>query len=364
MNAITTLTTAGGTVHGPLSLSQLMPIEPANVVTRAYVDTVIATTPTLAEFDAQRDEVRRLREMLVALGGAATPASPAFGEPAPRLVTHSDYSLIYTAPYFIPVRLDSIASGFLPLTGGVLSGPLTIEGLTIAATGRVVSQNAANNPSFTCWDTTAGFGVGMWMEAQTLVFGNLDGGGAPLTSFASIANTGLYLNTAAGYPGLFGLFDAPNGRALQFSDQWSFFWNQPDGRLIFETPLGATWVIQTFGVAAPFCYNTAGQVGGQGAYINLAIDPPPLARQPATAGLAELLQLNPIRFSRRDHPPELGFLPEELRAVIPEAVIEIADMTGLRTGALDAAVVNAFKELDARLRALEGGGATLPAREA
>jgi hypothetical protein len=60
----------------------------------------------------------------------------------------------------------------------------------------------------------------------------------------------------------------------------------------------------------------------------------------------------------------LGFLPEELRAVIPEAVIEIADMTGLRTGALDAAVVNAFKELDARLRALEGGGATLPAREA
>lgn len=120
-----------------------------------------------------------------------------------------------------------------------------------------------------------------------------------------------------------------------------------------------------------FCYAARNSAGGNGDYVNLSDRRTKESIEPATVGLAEVLQLEPVRFQRRGHPGEweLGFVAQDVQDALPEAVrvagVELPDGTGglgdpeptlgLTSGAIVAALVAAMKTIDARLTALEGG---------
>jgi hypothetical protein len=83
---------------------------------------------------------------------------------------------------------------------------------------------------------------------------------------------------------------------------------------------------------------------------------------PTECGLPAVLQLNPVSFRRLTDPDhsELGFIAQDVAEVIPEAVREgrardTDDVVlGLLLTPIVAALVNAAKTFDQRLRVLEG----------
>jgi hypothetical protein len=97
---------------------------------------------------------------------------------------------------------------------------------------------------------------------------------------------------------------------------------------------------------------------------------------PSEYGLDAVLALNPVKFNRRrksveeDYPPaEIGFVAQDVAQIIPEAVqpanVEFPDGSGgadsdepalsLTVMPILGAMVEAFKQINARLVALEGG---------
>ena len=76
---------------------------------------------------------------------------------------------------------------------------------------------------------------------------------------------------------------------------------------------------------------------------------------PITYGLNEVLQLNPVSFDWKNDNnknKQFGFIAQEVQKVMPEAVIE-GEYLGLEKDAIYTALVNAIKELEARLKTLE-----------
>jgi hypothetical protein len=111
-----------------------------------------------------------------------------------------------------------------------------------------------------------------------------------------------------------------------------------------------------------FCYNNIGFVGGHGAYANLDCSVRLKTDiTDATQGLAQVLKLMPKTFRRLSdiNRMDLGFIIEEVREVIPEAVLDLPlDGPGSSTLAITdtpilAAAINAIKELHLRIQALE-----------
>jgi hypothetical protein len=74
-----------------------------------------------------------------------------------------------------------------------------------------------------------------------------------------------------------------------------------------------------------------------------------------TYGLNEILKLNPVSFDWKNDNnknKQFGFIAQEVQEVMPEAVIE-GEYLGLEKDAIYTALVNAIKELEARLKTLE-----------
>lgn len=124
------------------------------------------------------------------------------------------------------------------------------------------------------------------------------------------------------------------------------------------------------------CYNQIGSVGGYGPYNNYSDRRMKEDIEPATEGLAEILKLNPVKFYRKKPKvapatavrlQELGFIAQEVRPILPQAVrvggIELQDGTGglsdidptlaLTYDSITTALVNAVKELYAEIEALK-----------
>ena len=143
--------------------------------------------------------------------------------------------------------------------------------------------------------------------------------------------------------------------------------------LRFQTSTGNAWWHpgQQCWIMGTQCFNNLGAVGGHGAYFDLSDirlkDPDTIA--PATAGLAEILKLKPVTFKRLPHPDggvlkipapvtETGFVAQDVAEALPVAVSEIELPDGpalaiLMTPFL-AVMANAFREIDQRLKTLEG----------
>lgn len=177
-----------------------------------------------------------------------------------------------------------------------------------------------------------------------------------------VAATGIYARNGSS-----GLFPGGNGVALQYNPSWYVDWNSSSGTWSYMNgSYGPEWIIR----ADQWCYNALNVVGGVGPYQNISDERAKADIVPAEYGLDTVLNINPIRFRRLGKMPdriEVGFSAQQLRGVIPEAVmvagIELPDGTGgmddpepsLSVGdtAIVAAMVNAIKTLNARIVALE-----------
>jgi hypothetical protein len=76
---------------------------------------------------------------------------------------------------------------------------------------------------------------------------------------------------------------------------------------------------------------------------------------PITYGLNEILKLNPVSFDWKNDNnknKQFGFIAQEVQEVMPEAVID-GEYLGLEKDAIYTALINAIKELEARLKTLE-----------
>jgi hypothetical protein len=248
----------------------------------------------------------------------------------------------------------------------VVTGTLSTNGnqITLSAGGGNFALNFTNwafyfnnSSGNLAWQRYDGLTLFYCDNAGTIrTHADLDAGSNVNAANAVVAQAGVYaLNSGMG------LYAGGSGRVMQMASSWYWDWNSSNGNLGWMTPGGLFWFFRsTDGVS----YNNVGPVGGVGPYQNNSDIRGKENIVDAEAGLAEILQLRPVSFTRLSKlglPPktELGFIAQELRNVIPEAVsvlgIELPDGSGgvdshdptLAT-TLDpivAALVNAVKQI-------------------
>jgi hypothetical protein len=147
-----------------------------------------------------------------------------------------------------------------------------------------------------------------------------------------------------------------NGALLQFSPSWYLDWNATNGTLTYIGGAALWWADGSGNMTfTGSCWANA---------FNLNSDRR-LKRniQPWTArGLAEVIQLEPVSFEfngegglHDDGVTRYGFIAQEAQACLPEAVrvTPSSDHLTIDSGTLLAAMVNAIRELAARVNALE-----------
>ena len=164
---------------------------------------------------------------------------------------------------------------------------------------------------------------------------------------------------------------------LSFGSGWYFGYTISNGDIQWVHGGSSMWILRASDALA---YNAINAVGGNGAYLNISDRSVKDNIEDYTAkGLDAVLALKPVRFTRRDlrkpHPEadpqpqklkprrEIGFIAQDVQKVIPEAVMAVGlpldesgnyDQTlGMQDTAIIAALVNAVKELSARVKELE-----------
>jgi hypothetical protein len=154
------------------------------------------------------------------------------------------------------------------------------------------------------------------------------------------------------------------GRIMQFAGNWYWNWNASNGNLNWITPNGSLWMMD---VTMNRVYNGLGTVGGYGPYQDYSDERSKFDIESSDVGLKEIMKINPIKFRRLKglDKIEIGFGAQQIRDVLPEAVSpfgmtlgrdEIEDeepSLGVATTPIIAALVNAVKELSARVAELE-----------
>jgi len=255
------------------------------------------------------------------------------------------------------------AVGDFHTIGSVYSGSM-VSGGYIQSTGSIMNFDGryfvANNTNYWIGRNSSD---GRWLiidNANTLM--SVDTNGVMIAS-SSVHAVG----------GQMGMFNGGSGRVMQMSPSWYWDWNISTGTLIWYNPnRGPQWINRSDG----WCYNDWSAVGGHGPFIDFSDERSKADIQPATAGLDAVLRLNPIRFKRirrikdtmvTDDREDIGFSAQQLRDVIPEAVMEagfsLPDGTGgmddaepslgMATTPIVAALVNAVRELTTRIEELE-----------
>jgi cytoskeletal protein CcmA (bactofilin family) len=276
---------------------------------------------------------------------------------------------------------DTLDAKVLPLAGGTVTGSLQVNGNMGVSGALTVAGNITTNNSVTAAyihdtgnaqidgaltvNSTLNVGSNAIVNG-TLTAGAVSTGGAlnvgSLTASGNvIAGGGSYAANDTG----FGFFVGGAGRVYQFQPSWYWDWNASNGTLSYTTPPGGFWVMRT---TDELCYNGFGPVGGVGAYYNASDERGKRDITATGVGLAQVLAIQPIRFVRdRKTAQEIGFSAQQLKPIIPEAVARIGIPLADGSGGVDsgsptlgiavepivAALVNAVKQLTARLEALE-----------
>jgi hypothetical protein len=193
--------------------------------------------------------------------------------------------------------------------------------------------------------------------------GNLVSNNGPIQSAA-----GVYASNDSSF-GFY--YQGGLGKIFNFQGGYYLVWDTSSGNLGYTVPNQTIWIMRA---SDAFCVS-AGYVGGQG-FVNTSDRrfKQEDAIVPATKGLDAILQLKPVKFRRLPQASgpspsvELGFIAQDVKDILPEAVVaigvELPDGTGgiessdptlgINEGAITAALVKAMQELDARLRTLEG----------
>jgi hypothetical protein len=199
-----------------------------------------------------------------------------------------------------------------------------------------------------------------------------------------------YVNAPAFWSNLiaaggFGFGAGGSGRIFSFNPNFYLDFAPSGATLQYVVSNGPLWVMRP---ADDFCFNNLAPVGGHGAYTDISDRRVKNDLAPATQGLDVILRLQPVTFTRKSMSKtprpnatpkrEIGFVAQDLAAVLPEAVrvagVELPDGTGglesveptlgMTASTITAVSVNAIKELHAmvvtlvaRVAAIEGSPA-------
>lgn len=139
--------------------------------------------------------------------------------------------------------------------------------------------------------------------------------------------------------------------------------NNANGLKLFTEGNGASWLIRAYNAASNqirFNYqgtDLAGINSTTGAYTALSDRNKKKNFEAYTGGLNEVLQLKPTLYNTISQddgtPKELGFVAQDVQPIVPQAYTESGNFIGLNYTAFTPVLVNAIKELLARIQALE-----------
>lgn len=236
----------------------------------------------------------------------------------------------------------SITAASLALTG-------SFSAANVSTTGDLVSNRVVTN-SASVFGTITATGA---ISGTTFTGTGLITTQGDITAAGNISAT----NSLACAGGLI-LGPGGNGRIVQMTSNWYWDFNLTNGTMNWVSNGSMFWSMDANN--NHICYNNLGLVAGQGNYVNLASS----VRMKdnitdATQGLEQILALTPKTFRLTAQPDRthLGFIIEEVRPVLPEAVTDIeldgTPTLGISDGPILAAAINAIKELHTRLQALE-----------
>jgi hypothetical protein len=169
----------------------------------------------------------------------------------------------------------------------------------------------------------------------------------------------------------FGFWAGGSGKVYSFQAGYYLDFATATGTLSYKLNNVDLWIMRNDN----WTYNNLGLVGGMGAYQNLAASERRFKFdiEDAPQGLEQIIAMRPVTFRRRKIRPtdpepairkEIGFIVEEMLPVMPEVVTDLSHlewdgdpddqpMHGLDTSVLIPVLVNAVKELAARLAAVE-----------
>jgi hypothetical protein len=361
------LALSGGTLTGPLVLAA-NPVAVLGAATKQYADGKLALT-----------------------GGTLTGPLVLAADPTAALGTATKQYVDNHAP---------LGGPYLPLSGGALTGPLAINAAAgswatlnlsrAAGQGAQIAGYTGLNVRWTLalGDATAesggnagsNFSIGRFDDAGNYLgavlsinraTGDVTVGGT-LTGANLIGNFTRGTTSVSVGDGTQQMFQPSGYRSYAFSNNWQFNWSTANGTLIWNADTAGPFI--QFDFPGTHGINWLGPWQGNGSYIPTSDERMKTDITSASVGLPEALAINPIRFRRLDYDGtehdryEIGFSAQQLQGVIPEAVLPVGTPDGEGPGSLNseapilginvepivAALVNAVKELSARLSALEG----------
>lgn len=257
---------------------------------------------------------------------------------------------------------------FLPLVGGTLNNggndPLTIWG---GPYGRIRYYSPGQRDWRAGVDNIGRFAISDETAGRYVLY--MDTGGSTYTTGQLVSGTAVF----AYNDGNFGIIDDGSTRFYKFTaNAWLGSDVRSTESCSFSRYTNVIMGCRSDNILADY----VGYVAGVGAYANwsdagLKTD----IEDADIGGLAAVRKLRPRRFNRKPgvgdpvHSPpprqgEVGFVAQEVREVIPDAVVELAVSKGLmpidtetalavQLDPIVAALVNAMKEMAARIESLE-----------
>lgn len=303
----------------------------------------------------------------------------------------TDITLVRDPTNALHAATKQYADKMLPLTGGTLSGALTVPSLT--ANGAVVfGATAMGGQCYVSADANST--VLNFQTNYALAFRRSDGlvyyaaSGAPggmafncspagnfsvggnLTATGAVQGVNI-IGTNACFPSYtqsndFYMTGDASNLHLRWAGNWELYYQRSSGTMIYQRS-GASWFNWRAGDAVT--YNGIANQGGIGPYADYSDIRGKRDVEDASEGLEAVRLLRPvsfIRLPRTDYLPppprrEIGFVAQDLQKVMPEAVMPFEDLDSdnpglaIMTTPIVAALVNAVKELAARVETLEGG---------
>lgn len=264
-------------------------------------------------------------------------------------------------------QMNAALGGYLPLSGGTMTGainsttsgnfgPSTIGGVTLSGSNISASGNLSGANCVCSNGVFVGGGTGP----------NWTNNGGAMYCGSTVQGGALYSATTLSL-GVGGLYFQDNGGFIQAANA-----NLMCGAIAIGNDPSVTWSF-TSGYMA-----TAPSVSAN-AFVETSDQRNKRDINPDLHGLVEILQLQPVTFIRADERRlEAGFIAQDVQSILPEAVVsfepdlnpiapdtvtEIAihqavedgggPLLGIQYSCITAALVNAIKELAAKVAALE-----------
>jgi len=237
----------------------------------------------------------------------------------------------------------------------------TFGGSIVATAGNITANTGSINAGAGLSNTQAGLAQFMSADAN---LGYLSIGAGWAWRFDRVQGN-MSWNNSAGTPlegwnagghwfcgdPFFAISGNASQRIFAFANTWYWLWNSTTGDLSWNQ--GGVGLGFMFRVSDGLSYSARGPAGGNGAYSNISDANVKTDLREAEHGLTHVCALTPQRFRRTTSATtdreEVGFVAQDVQAVIPEAVHDIGTketpLLAMQIDPIVAALVNAVKEL-------------------